>query len=361
MDNIIHSPALDTPGSSELQNKFNKRNYYNSKLIREIAYGRWPKILEALGINSVYLRNKHGGCPICREGKDRYRFDDKEGRGTWFCSKCGAGDGFRLLQLCHDWSFPYALEMVARFLGMQATNDNLFPPKHISYYLQNIQRTYQSVVLSQEVISQRRNNLRKVWQSARPVTIGDPVDCYLRSRGIELNVFPAALFFCPHLPYYEDKKLIGEFSAMLALVKDVGNQSVTMHRTYLGDCCKADVLSPKKLMPPITPISGAAIRLFEPVDATLAIAEGIENALAFSIATNIPSWAAISANGMERIILPAIVKNVVIAADNDLSGRGQRAAHVLSQRLIAEGCTVRRVIPQKVGFDFNNVLLEVSQ
>ncbi len=26
-------------------------------------------------------------------GKTRFRFDDKEGRGTWICNHCGAGDG----------------------------------------------------------------------------------------------------------------------------------------------------------------------------------------------------------------------------------------------------------------------------
>jgi putative DNA primase/helicase len=183
----------------------------------------------------------------------------------------------------------------------------------------------------------------------------------LRARGIELHSFPATLRYHPQLPYFEGKKLIGEFPVMVALVTNASNHGITIHRTYLSDGSKANVLAPKKLMPPIATISGAAIKLFSPVNSTLAVAEGIENALAFSIATNIPSWTTISANGMEKIILPATVTNVIIATDNDLSGRGQRAAHVLSQRLIAEGRTVKRVMPQKVGFDFNNVLLEINQ
>ena len=31
-------------------------------------------------------------------GSDRFRFDDKEGRGTWFCNQCGAGDGLKLVE-----------------------------------------------------------------------------------------------------------------------------------------------------------------------------------------------------------------------------------------------------------------------
>ena len=30
-------------------------------------------------------------------GADHFRFDDKEGRGTWFCNQCGAGDGLKLI------------------------------------------------------------------------------------------------------------------------------------------------------------------------------------------------------------------------------------------------------------------------
>jgi putative DNA primase/helicase len=32
-------------------------------------------------------------------GKDRFRFDDKDGRGTWFCSHCGSAGGLKLLSL----------------------------------------------------------------------------------------------------------------------------------------------------------------------------------------------------------------------------------------------------------------------
>ncbi|HGT3510687.1 TPA: primase-helicase zinc-binding domain-containing protein, partial [Enterobacter hormaechei] len=39
----------------------------------------------------------HQACPVCG-GSDRFRFDDKEGRGTWFCNQCGAGDGLKLVE-----------------------------------------------------------------------------------------------------------------------------------------------------------------------------------------------------------------------------------------------------------------------
>ncbi|ECH6292921.1 toprim domain-containing protein [Salmonella enterica subsp. enterica serovar Javiana] len=59
------------------------------------ACGHWPRILPALGV--TVIKNRHQACPVCG-GSDRFRFDDKEGRGTWFCNQCGAGDGLKLVE-----------------------------------------------------------------------------------------------------------------------------------------------------------------------------------------------------------------------------------------------------------------------
>ncbi|MDI4359120.1 DNA primase [Escherichia coli] len=59
------------------------------------ACGHWPHILSALGVEVI--KNRHQACPVCG-GSDRFRFDDKEGRGTWFCNQCGAGDGLKLVE-----------------------------------------------------------------------------------------------------------------------------------------------------------------------------------------------------------------------------------------------------------------------
>ncbi|WP_455648658.1 primase-helicase zinc-binding domain-containing protein [Kluyvera sp.] len=59
------------------------------------ACGHWSRILPALGVK--VMKNRHQACPVCG-GSDRFRFDDKEGRGTWFCNQCGAGDGLKLVE-----------------------------------------------------------------------------------------------------------------------------------------------------------------------------------------------------------------------------------------------------------------------
>jgi putative DNA primase/helicase len=94
------------------------------------AVGRWPDILAALGIDDRHLTRRHGPCPGCG-GKDRFRFDDRDGRGTWICGGGGnpqAGDGFRLLRHVYGWTAAESLHAVARYLGMD-TDAESPPPR----------------------------------------------------------------------------------------------------------------------------------------------------------------------------------------------------------------------------------------
>ena len=60
----------------------------------ERARFRWREILPQLGVDTRFLTKKHGPCPLpsCG-GRDRFCFDDKNGDGTYFCRRCGAGTG----------------------------------------------------------------------------------------------------------------------------------------------------------------------------------------------------------------------------------------------------------------------------
>ncbi|SXN14950.1 Zinc binding domain / DNA primase [Klebsiella pneumoniae] len=78
------------------------------------ACGHWPRILPALGVKVI--KNRHQSCPVCG-GSDRFRFDDKEGRGTWFCNQCGAGDGLKLVEKVFDVSASEAAQKVNAVTG----------------------------------------------------------------------------------------------------------------------------------------------------------------------------------------------------------------------------------------------------
>jgi putative DNA primase/helicase len=63
------------------------------------AIGKWDYIFQSLGIEVG--NGKHCPCPVCG-GKDRFRFDNQNGRGTYICNQCGSGDGLELVKnYCH--------------------------------------------------------------------------------------------------------------------------------------------------------------------------------------------------------------------------------------------------------------------
>ncbi|MCM8102993.1 primase-helicase zinc-binding domain-containing protein [Enterobacter hormaechei subsp. xiangfangensis] len=78
------------------------------------ACGHWPRILPALGVKVI--KNRHQACPVCG-GSDRFRFDDKEGRGTWFCNQCGAGDGLKLVEKVFGMNASEAAQKVNTVTG----------------------------------------------------------------------------------------------------------------------------------------------------------------------------------------------------------------------------------------------------
>ncbi|WP_049048319.1 DUF927 domain-containing protein [Aeromonas hydrophila] len=86
--------------------------------VTNAAAGHWPELLAGIGID-VPRRGKHGPCPACG-GKDRFRLDDKEGRGTWICNQCGNGDGLDLLVRVTGKSTKEAAELLAPLVGLSA-------------------------------------------------------------------------------------------------------------------------------------------------------------------------------------------------------------------------------------------------
>jgi len=292
------------------------------------AVGRWPGILQSLGVNPAFLNNKHGPCPIC-SGKDRYRFDDKGGRGTWICSHCGSGDGFKLLQGLLGWSFSQAAKQVDRIVG--TVQPGPIAPE----------RTDASKIRA----------LIQVWEGSRQVTRGDPVWHYLNRR-LGLGIIPADLRLHPALRYTdEDGRDLGRFPAMVAKIRYPDGAGASIHRTYLTeDGYKAPVPQAKKIMAG-KPLSTGAVRLGA-AGRTLGIAEGIETALAASQRFGLPVWAATNAVLLEAWVPPEGVERVLIAGDNDASFTGQAAAFGLARRLVRKGLTVEIRLPDQVGKDW---------
>lgn len=297
----------------------------------DLAAGRWPEILPRLGVPTSHLTGKHGPCPMCG-GKDRFRFDDKGGKGTWICGRtCGAGDGFGLLMRLHRWTFQEAAQAVQGVVG--------------------------GTVAGKTPEAARRDPgrlLARIQSECRPLAGTDPAADYLRARG--LRALPPVLRFHPSLSYYDDGKHKASFPALVATVEGPGGDLRSLHVTYLDNGRKASVPSPRKIMPPVGTVTGAAVRLF-PLAEHLGLAEGIETAIAAHELFGLPVWAALNTNGVERFEPPAGVKRVTVFGDNDESFAGQKAAYSAAERLTAKGITADVRLPERAGWDFLDELV----
>ncbi len=88
--------------------------------VRDAALGRWKELIfPSFAITVPVQKNKHGPCPICG-GTDRFRCDDKQGKGTYICNQCGAGDGFELIVKARNYSHAEVLKEVGSILGLSS-------------------------------------------------------------------------------------------------------------------------------------------------------------------------------------------------------------------------------------------------
>lgn len=291
--------------------------------LRERTAGRWAGILLSLGMEEKILNGKHHPCPICG-GKDRFRFDNKGGRGTYFCS-CGAGDGFLLVERWKELSFKEAAKEIERVVGV--TKPEKVKPQYPAMNWRNIVR---------------------VWGEASELVEGDQVVQYLRGRGLALKTLPVSVRWHPGLDYRDDANVVSVYPAMLSMISSPDGKMISLHRTFLKGKGKAPVACPKKVMPGRDTISHCAIRL-QPSGETIGVAEGVETALAAFEKFAIPVWSCVSAGGIETFEPPQSVKSVVVFGDNDANFAGQKAAFALAHRLKLRGLAVEVKIPRTAG------------
>ncbi len=172
---------------------------------------------------------------------------------------------------------------------------------------------------------------------------------YLAGRGITIPV-PASLRFAPSL-----RRSDGTHGpAMIARIDSVNGQLIGVHRTWLNRDNGGIWRRRDRAM--LGRAAGGAVRL-APAAELMLVAEGVETALSGTQATSLPAWAALSTSGMVTLALPSIVRNVIVLADHDLNGAGERAAQTAAALWLTEGRGVRMAMPPEPDSDFNDVLI----
>ena len=360
------SPCGDTGSSAKKGNledyflpSMPKGQVFDAATVKSSAQNRWHEILVNFGMEQIFLTNKHGPCPFCG-GTDRWRWDNKDGNGNGICGQCGAGDGFylvgNLLGLDPKRDFSAIATQVAEFLGMAATREGSHKasPRPLGL-VGNFRRNSlsQAAQAASQPDPKAWSKMQAVGRDVVPLShpVAEPGRLYMAHRGLVriMDDLPDPTVFGFHagLEYWDDKRLVGTYPALVARIQAPNGATVNLHRTYLTtDGHKAPVPEPKKLMVPIYrgATRGGAIRLYSATD-TLSVTEGTETALAVRLGTGQPVWSTITAGGMEHLLLPDTTRFVNVWSDLDLSGTGQRVAEALARRLTREGRAVRVCTP----------------
>lgn len=292
-------------------------------------------MLAHFGVNQKHLSKKHTDCPFCG-GKDRYRYTNINGDGDYICGQCGNGDGMDLAMSALQMGFSNTVSEIRKIIG-NATMETV----KTEDYEKNLQ------------------NIKRIYAGKKDIVPGSAVSKYLEKRGI--TVLPdQCCYELNNMPYYEDGKITGRHPAMVSQFRTQAGAISTLHITYLdNDGNKANVETPRKLLPVARPFSGSACRLFNP-DKILCITEGIETALAVHQLEEYPVWAMGSANNLEKFDAPTgSLDTLYIYCDEDTNGTGQRSAYTLQNRLKLKGeiekvCVVR-VINGMVFYDYGGL------
>src|SRR3546814_17120318 len=102
---------------------------------------------------------------------------------------------------------------------------------------------------------------------------------------------------------------------------------------WSSDVCSSDL--PKRAL---GSLASGAVRLFDPVEGRLGLAEGIESALAAKALTQIPCWASLGNERFGLVSIPESVRELHLFVDHDAGGElaeeRARSAYACESRTI---------------------------
>lgn len=287
----------------------------------EQSNGKWRALLSTiLELDAETLDGKHHPCPACG-GDDRFRFDDQDGRGTYFCAGCGAGAGLALICKTKNISPNEAWKLVKEALPTAKVGAPATKKDH-------------------------RPLIKRILAPALPIAPGDSVYAYLQSRGILSP--PRSILRSPTLfPDETDPEM------MVARVQ-LGSKLVGVHLTLLKNGQRA-----YRLMYGLSEgsLKGGAIHLHSlGPKGELLIGEGIETSLSASQHFYRPAWSCMTGVLLEQVDLPPTVTDLLVAGDNDNNYTGQKFAYARANRsVVIEHRKTRVEIPPEVDTDWNSV------
>ena len=192
---------------------------------------------------------------------------------------------------------------------------------------------------------------RRLFHMSRPIA-GTLAEAYLRHRGVTAFHETGALRFHPRCYYRPDRHAPTQiFPALIAAVTDASGAITGVQRTWLDPSGedKAPINTPRRAM---GQLRSNGVRFGCPDD-IMAAGEGVETMMSLRCALpRLPMIAALSANNLAGLLLPATLRRLYIARDDDAAG--DDASDQLAQRASATG--LETIILSPTLADFNDDL-----
>jgi putative DNA primase/helicase len=294
-----------------------------ARILQGQAYSRLSRNLQCI---TRALGGEVSGQSVVAPGPGHSRRD----RSLSVTPDAGAPDGFLVYSHAGD-DWRACRDHVRALLGAGGFEPARLPPLRVRTPIK-------------DAVADKRQLALRIWGDARDAA-GTLAERYLRSRGLELPQEAAdVLRFHPSCPWGGERR-----PALVGLLRDIEtNEPVGVHRTALApDGAKIG----RKML---GPVKGAVIKLDadEGVTMGLAIAEGVETALAGRQLGFLPVWAAVSAGGVAAFPLLSGVEALTIFGETDEANA--RAVEACRARWAGAGREVTINHPL-IGSDLNDV------
>lgn len=294
-------------------------------------------VADRLGFKTVRRGHEFVGlCPFHREKTPSWKLNDA--KGFAHCFGCGAHhDTIDLVRAACKVGFMDALRWL---------DSSELPPVDPKV------RQEQEEACRKAKAEQIRTARRWFAEAAR-VTFDDPVDVYLRARG--LKVLPPFSIRFAEVPKWQDTET-GEWGpkhpCMLCAAQDSSGEVTGVQRVFFlhDDPALGKADKPKRSY---GVVRGSPLRL-GPVARHINMAEGPEDGLsAREMMPDRPCWVAFGTGNMPLVNLPREVEHVTLLGQNNEAGRAavRKAGEALAERLI-----VGEAFPPEGYDDWNDFL-----
>ncbi|AFL74574.1 toprim domain-containing protein [Thiocystis violascens] len=300
------------------------------EVLPQTVKGKWLDILPALGVERERLQDEHGPCPGCG-GTDLFRFDNRNGSGSWVCGGGGdtqSGDGFDLLSHVHGWSKREAYLAVAEHMGIDTRTPAPEPPTPEELAERKRIADEQARKAAEDLAREQAETARRalsIWTASSPA---DPNHPYLVKKGVaptdkllQIDANDAAILL-GYQPQAKGVQLKGPL--LVAPIQIDGRPHLSSLELIDGDGRKTALTGQG------TKTGGYWAAQYLPddpgADFTLLIGEGVATALSAKEASGYPVIAALSVSNFPKVISAMRVRfpqaRIVLLADLD-KGTGE--------------------------------------